>query len=370
MLFRRKGTASTILAIALLIALITSVTSLVNNINFQTTALSKLAGVGTTYLVINENSSSLMNSEVNANLATLLQNDSDLKNVIPQTMLHATLTASSGGYTVVVRGVDNPKTFLKAMNARINGTFAVNETQANVGEILAKLCSISVGDEVTLTDGNRVLKVKVVGIVRTTTQSDSEIIVPMITANALSDRNGTVSVIEFTSKNATAGNTLTDSLSDLLPSNVKIVKVQQLDTFAVDVNNQILSFLNLWSIVIYAVVVAASYVVASRLIAEANYELAMIKTLGAKRRVTFQLVLTHTVAVALFGSILGLAIGIAGAQVVSTGIRWVWSNMQVTPFLEVTQMLQILALSLASSVLGCIYPALKSMRKDSVESSL
>jgi putative ABC transport system permease protein len=151
---------------------------------------------------------------------------------------------------------------------------------------------------------------------------------------------------------------------------VEVVEVQQLAAFAVDVNSQILSFLNLWSVVVYVVVVAASYIVASRLIAEASYELAMIKTLGGKRQFLFQIVLTHTVVVALFGSILGLAIGLAGAQVVSTGVRWVWSNMQVTPFLEASQSLQIISIAFVASIVGCFYPALKATHTTPMESPL
>ena len=84
--------------------------------------------------------------------------------------------------------------------------------------------------------------------------------------------------------------------------------------------------------VIYIVVIAASYVVANRLITEASYELSMIKTLGAKRRVLFSMIFTHTFIVALFGAVLGVATGIAGAQLAATGLRWLSTSLAVDPF--------------------------------------
>jgi len=137
-----------------------------------------------------------------------------------------------------------------------------------------------------------------------------------------------------------------------------------------DMNSQTLTFLNLWSIAVYAVVAAASYVVATRLVAESSYELAMLRALGAKKRLLFKLVLTYTATTALLASILGLALGTAGTQTASTMLRWIWTNVEVNSFLEPSQALQTLLLTLASSTLGCLYPALRCARKSYMEQPL
>jgi putative ABC transport system permease protein len=370
MLFRRKGTGVNILAIALLIALVAAVTSLVNNVNSQTTALTQIANKGKTYIAMDATADSVIDSKVDPAVVALLQSRTDIEAVAAQTFLQATLHTSSGTHSVILCGVQSPETFLKTLNANINGTYAANQTQINVGEILANLYNCSLGEEISLAVDNRIVNVTITGIVRTSTQVDSEIVLPPSVFDALSARNCSVSIVGFTPKNADDADVLIASLSSVLPANVEVVEVQQLAAFAVDVNSQILSFLNLWSVVVYVVVVAASYIVASRLIAEASYELAMIKTLGGKRQFLFQIVLTHTVVVALFGSILGLAIGLAGAQVVSTGVRWVWSSMQVTPFLEASQTLQIISIAFVASIVGCFYPALKATHTTPMESPL
>jgi hypothetical protein len=102
MLFRRKGTVSTVLALALLIALIASVNSLVNNVNSQTSLLSKFAAVGKDYLVVSENSSSLLDSVVDFQLADSIRNLSGVDYVVGQIFLPATVAVSSGNYTVFI----------------------------------------------------------------------------------------------------------------------------------------------------------------------------------------------------------------------------------------------------------------------------
>jgi len=72
--------------------------------------------------------------------------------------------------------------------------------------------------------------------------------------------------------------------------------------------------------------------------------------------------LAYTTMIALVSSVLGVAVGTAGTQAVSTALRWIRPDIDVAPFLRAEQALQILLLALASSVLGCLYPALKSAR--------
>jgi len=66
----------------------------------------------------------------------------------------------------------------------------------------------------------------------------------------------------------------------------------------------------------------------------------------------------------------GIALGTAGAQTASTILRWILPNVDVTPFLEAEQALKTILLTLASSILGCINPALKSVRTKYMEQPL
>jgi len=370
MLFRRKGTVSTILAIALLIALLASVNSLMNNVSAQTKTLSQLAGIGNSYIITRTDAQALTDGQIDTAIVDIVNSTPSASYVIPQIMLSASLSCDSGTYNVTLRGVESVRDFCNVKKAVIKGSISDTETQVNVGRILSQLIHININDTVTLAVAGKALPFTVAGIITTSTQSDSEIVLPIKAINILTGNTGTVSFIEFAPKNLSIASSFLNNLNSRLPENIKITQIQQVDAFALDINNQILSFLNLWSIVIYIVVIAASYVVASRLITEASYELSMIKTLGAKRRVLFNMIFTHTLVVAFFGAVLGVAIGIAGAQLAATGLRWVSTSLAVDPFLELNQALLIIALAIIASFIGSLFPALKAAFTTSVEADL
>jgi ABC-type lipoprotein release transport system permease subunit len=370
MLLRKGGTAQSILAIALLVAIIASTNSIVNYLSLQSEILAGLVNPRGTYLILSLNSTATTDSQLPADLTAKLSNLSFVKNVLPQRMLTVNLTVNSSSRTVQVRGVGDVGGFLKARGAYLNGTAAKNWTEADAGEILARAFSVSLGEDVSLTVGERHIKVRVVGVFRSQTQSDAELVAPMETANMLAGNNDTVSLIEFSLKEGVDSREALGQIAQLLPENVKIVQAQQLKEFTLQINMQVMNFLNVWSIAVYAVVAAASYIAATRLITESSYELAMLTAIGAKKRLVFTLILAYTITIALLGSMLGIALGIAGTQTASTMLRWIMPSVDVTPFLEAEQALQMLLLTLASSVIGCIYPAVKSTRTKYMEQPL
>src|SRR5208283_64397 len=151
MLFRKKGTASAIIAIALLIALITATNSLVNNINSQTSLISGLASIGQGYFITSKNSSSLVDSEVDASLINQVSNNSNVAYATSQEINQGTLTTENGSYSVNILGVNNPQAYLENNDASINGAVCQNQTDVDVGVILANLASISVNDSISVT---------------------------------------------------------------------------------------------------------------------------------------------------------------------------------------------------------------------------
>jgi ABC-type lipoprotein release transport system permease subunit len=365
-LLHKRGTNSAILAIALLVAILASMTSVVNHVNSQTEAISRTRDIGETFFIISKNSTNISDSQVNIQIASLLSDRDAIKYVLPQKVFKATLLVNSESYAVLVRGV-NTSEFFTTRHAYVNGSIA-DEMQVNVGEILARLVSINNGDEIDITINDKVIKVETAGIIQTFTQSDTELIVSMSIADLLVDHSDKVSVIEFAIENGNDEEIL--YISELLPTNVKIVKVQQTKAFVQDVNSQTLSFLNIWSLAVYTTVAVASYVIATCLAVESSYELAMLRALGAKRIIVFKSVIIVTVAITLLGFILGLAIGVAGTQVLATIMRLTWKDISITPFLNIKQATQIALFTATSSILGCMYPAMKAMRKNYAELTL
>jgi hypothetical protein len=199
MLLRKGGTTQSILAIALLVAIIASTNSTLNYLNLQSEILAGLVSPRGNYMILSSNSTAVTDSQLPADLTAKLSNLSYVKNVLPQRMLTVNLTANSSR-TVQVRGVGDVGGFLKTRGAYLNGTAAKNWTEADAGEILARAFSISLGEDASLTVGERHIKVRVAGVFRSQTQSDAELVAPMETANMLAGNNDTASFIEFSLK--------------------------------------------------------------------------------------------------------------------------------------------------------------------------
>ena len=109
-LFRKEGTASAILAVALLVAILASMSSIVNHINFQTEALGKVPTIGEAYFILSNSSTSITDSQVDTKLASLLDDVADVKYVLPQKIFIATLATNSSNHTALVRAVEDIQT--------------------------------------------------------------------------------------------------------------------------------------------------------------------------------------------------------------------------------------------------------------------
>jgi len=362
MLFRKRGTAPSILAIALLVAILASMGSITNHINSEAEALKELVNIGETYIFLSKQSSSITSSQIDANLAGVLKTVPGVNHVLPQKIFKANMTVKSNEKAILLRAIADPDLFFDLRGGSLDGAKAKARGEACVGEILARMVGINLGDQVNLTINDVTIEVRVVGIFRTMTQSDSELVVPMEAAHNLTGSEGKVSMIEFTLE-VDAMKDPIQNIYKLLPGDVEVMQVQQPGKFIQDINAQTLFFLNNWSLAVYAVVVAASHIVAARLTSESTYELAMLRALGTRKRHIFTLILTYMVTVATIGSILGVALGIAGAQTASTVAGWMLTSLNLAPFMELDQALELIILTQASSIVGSIFAAFKAAGK-------
>jgi len=150
MLLRKRGTTLSIIVVALLAAILASANSIINYVDLQVEAFGRLVSPGRTYLILNGNSTSIMDRWVD--VAWKLCGFSYVEHMLPQKILTVNLTVESISRMVQVRGVEDVDVFLKVRGAYVNGA-AENWTEVNVGEILAGALSISIGGEVNLSFG-------------------------------------------------------------------------------------------------------------------------------------------------------------------------------------------------------------------------
>ena len=361
MLLRKKGTTVAVIAIALLIALLAATNSLLNNLTAQTGSLSQLANTGQTYLVMSRNAAAPFDGQTASALTERIRGDSDLAYASAQLVTQATLIGSGQNFTVNVHGVDNVTAYLNFKGASLNGTVSKTQTQVNIGVVLSKIAVINPNDTIKLEINNQPLTLKVVGITETGTQSDSEILLPLKNLQTYT-QTVSVSQIELSFKNQANKTQTLNQIAQTLPQGTVVVQIQQLVAFTEDINNQTTTFIDVWSVAIYIIVVAASYTMATRLVNEAHYELDMLKNLGAKNKTTLSLIVTHTLLVAVAGAVIGVALGIVGVQVAATGLRWVWGSFLLVPFLLPTQALQVLSFATLAAIIGSLSPAVGAVK--------
>ena len=368
-LLRKPGTGMAILALALLVAIITSMNSVVNYINVRSEALAGLVQIGETYLILAKNAVALTNSQVDMEISRRLTEASEVNQAFPQKILTARMKTDEANLTVTVRAVENVENYLKFYAARLNGAYARSCLEANVGEVLARAAKITLNMTLALSTAEKTVNVKVVGIHRTQSQLDGEILIPLTSLKSLT-ADSELSAIEFTFKPGVDRTSALTSLAERLPSSVRIVKVQQPGAFMQNLNMQTATFLDVWSVSVYAVVAAASYIITARLTAESTYELALLRALGARKRQILILLIGYVVIIAVLASILGAALGLTAAQVASTLLKWLQPATEIAPFLRHEQILKALALTLASAILGSAIPASRVARLSYMERPL
>ncbi|MEM4521494.1 MAG: hypothetical protein QXF23_07215 [Candidatus Bathyarchaeia archaeon] len=369
MLLRKDDSFSAILSIALLVALIASTSSIANNLNLQVQALSRLVNVGGTIIITSRNASSLIDSKIGVEhaqeLIIKLENLTCVKRLSMQKILSVQVFSSTKNATAYMRLVDDLPSFLKGRNARLNGTLASNRMEINMGEILAKILSVNVGDKVIIQHYESQVDLRVSGIFRSQTEIDSEVVASMKLLEELTLPRE-VSLIEVVLGERSRVQEALTQIGRILPENLIATQAQQLLEFTKQTIQQTLNFLDVWFTVVYIAIAITSYVIVNRLIAESSYELTMLKTLGAGKGLLSTSIVLYTMIVALAGSILGVAVGTVGAQVAATIFRWIKPSVIIEPTLELQQTVLIALLTLISSIAGCIFPALKNIQEKSL----
>ena len=357
---RKDITANSIIILALLVAILASATSIVNFLVFQAEAIGNLVNPSETIIV--SCGSSLTESNLGSRIVSELENLTYVRALVPQKIVWANITGESGSFHVIVRGVKDVEGYLRSCRAYLNGSSAKGSFEACAGELVAKAFNLKVGEELNIIYLGNLVNVRVVGVFRTGCELDSELILPIDMVKELTGEYETVSMVEVHLKD---GVSLKDALNDILrrlPSGVNVFQAQQLKAFIQQVNLQTVNFLNVWSTIIYFVVAVASYLISTRLVEESFYEFALLKALGAENKMILSLILSYTGIVSFSASILGVSLGLAGAQAASTALSWTNVLAQITPKLYPMQTIQIISLTLASSLFGCIYPAYKASR--------
>ena len=359
-LFRKKNIQPTIIAIALLVAILTSIVAIVNHVNLQTETIGNLPEINSKYLIMSKNATSATNSKINTQILNTLNQQNIVQYANPQKLFTATIRYETKNYTITIRATGNSQT--KSDNSTIQ------PIPAKIGKILSRITSINKGNQIEIIIGKSVTIANITDITQNFNQSDAEIKIPLNQIQALNQDDKTLSIIELELQNTNQDKI--KELKNILPDDITIIATQQTKPLITEINTQTVYFINLWSIPIYVIITVTTYMIATRLIIESKYELTTLKSIGAKRKQLFTLIFTATITISILGTILGIAMGLVGTQIISTIIRWIWNGFAVIPFLQLQQIGQILLLTTIASIAGSLLPALRVNKNKAMEANL
>lgn len=121
--------------------------------------------------------------------------------------------------------------------------------------------------------------------------------------------------------------------------------------------------MRLFAIVLMATAALSMFAALTSALQERRYDLALLRTLGARPSTLFALLAAEGVTLVIAGVILGLALGHGAAEVLG---RWIArsNSWSITGFAWVLQEVWVAAAVLAAGIATCLLPAIQAYRRD------
>ena len=348
-LLRRRDTRLAILALALPLSILASITAATNHLAAEAQTLATLAGRGESHYLVH--SVEGLEATLDPGTVEAIRSVDGVELLVAIRAVEAKTLIDTHLVDVRVVGTDSLDNLLKLRSARLVEGEKPGETgEALVGTLLAEELGLKPGDTLELMGCCYTVTVRITGITKTAAPLDASIIVDMDTVERLTGPGA--SALEFRASPDAA-----EKVESLLPRDVAMERLGDPWSFAARIEEQLLGFLEWWALTVYVVVAATSYVVSAKLAAEAGREAGLLRTLGAGRATVLVAVVAYMGVLGLGAGLLGAARGLAGSQVASTLLWWAGVGRPLAPFLEPLDAARILALSVAASLVGGLYPA-------------
>lgn len=231
---------------------------------------------------------------------------------------------------------------------QVTGDWPLDEDPAGalVGATLADALGLSVGDTIDVAAAHGTERLTVTGILRAGGAEDGQVVVPLATAQALSDRAGEVDTVEVSA--------LTTPDNDLArraarnPASLSITEretwyctayvssiayqIEEVMTDAVakpvrqvaESEGTVLEKTQLLMVLVTGLSLAGSALGIANLVTasvmERAPEIGLLKAVGARDRAVVGLVLTEIAVVGLLGAVLGYGLGLGFAQIIGHGV--------------------------------------------------
>jgi len=223
--------------------------------------------------------------------------------------------------------------FIAARNSTVYGELAAAGSQVDAGAIIAKMLDIKVGDLVTVDAFSQTQTLTVVGILNSTDQSDTGLIVPLSSAWALwPQTTNRLSYVEFVSND--------EGPISSISGNMTVIRDEGIDQIARSFDSQTAGLLTNWTYVLFALSAAAAIAAASRVVTEVSQEYNTIRALGAKLSTARALVFYELLIISGTSVLVGISAGIVSTSILGTLFKAI-DGLPLTPSINPVQLLEV-----------------------------
>jgi len=208
----------------------------------------------------------------------------------------------------------NMTEFIIARHSAVFGEVAQAGSQADAGAIVAKALDIKLGDVVTVDAFSRTQTLTVVGILNSTDQSDTGLILPLSSSWALwPQTSNRISYVEFVANDA--------AIVSGISGNMTVIKEQGIDQIARSFDNQTASLLTNWTYVLFALCAAVAVAAASKVVTEVSQEYNTVRAIGARLSAARALVFYELLFISGASVLIGVAVGLASTSILATLLK-------------------------------------------------
>lgn len=254
-----------------------------------------------------------------------VQQEANVTSAVPVLDFPAVVTAGNGSQAASVLAT-NLTEFVAARESRVYGGAASGAGQVDAGAILAKLLGIRAGDNVTVQAFATTTTLRVVGILNSTDESDTALILPLSSSWALWPQDaGKLSYIEFQTSDPTAVSSLS--------ANLAVVSEEGIGQIANSFDSQTNSLLSNWTYVLFALSAAAAVGAASRVVTEVSREYATLRAIGAGLPTARALAFYELLVISATAVVVGVSAGIVGTSVLGTFFK-AMDNLPLSPSID------------------------------------
>jgi ABC-type lipoprotein release transport system permease subunit len=326
-----ERTAITVLMLVPIVALLISSNMVTSGYLQQATASVDLVQLSNAYLAYQTGSTTPSSSSMSYGSFVRIQ-DSGATGAVPLLSFPAVVTDGMNSANTSVLAT-NMTAFFTSRHPILYGKPALTASQVDAGAIIAKILDIKVGDLVTVDAFSQTRSLTVVGILNSTDQSDTGLILLLPSSWALWPQTASkISYVEFVSND--------QGVVSSISSNMTVIREQGIDQIARSFDSQTSSLLTNWTYVLFALAAAAAIAAASRVITEVSQEYDTIRALGARRSTARALVFYEFLIVSGISALIGVSAGIVSTSILGTLFKAI-DGLPLAPSISPTQLVTV-----------------------------